>query len=115
MKKGSIVYSTDPDWKEKCPVCDEPLDRCVCGMESVKSQSSRIILIQRDRKSRKGKTVTLISNISGDRKMMQKELQKLCGAGGTIKNDVIEIQGDHRDKISTYLQEKGYTVKSIGG
>jgi translation initiation factor 1 len=114
MNKDSIVYSTDPQWKEKCPVCDETLDHCVCATEPDKSQSSGIIYIQRDRKGRKGKTVTLISNISSDRKMMQKELQKLCGAGGTIKNDIIEIQGDHREKIRTYLQEKGYTVKSIG-
>lgn len=115
MKRRPIVYSTDPNWKEKCPVCDEPLDNCICGKEQNKLESSQIVYIQRDRKKRKGKTVTIISNVSGDRKMIQKELQKLCGAGGTIKNDVIEIQGDHREKIRVYLEEKGYTVKSIGG
>ena len=71
--------------------------------------------IERDRKNRKGKVVTVISGLKGNLKELQKEIQKICGAGGSIKNGKIEIQGDHREKIAKILQGKGYKVKFIGG
>lgn len=71
--------------------------------------------IERDRKGRKGKVVTVISRLKGDLKPLQKELQKECGAGGSVKNNTIEIQGDHRDKIAQILHKKGFKTKFIGG
>jgi translation initiation factor 1 len=47
--------------------------------------------------------------------MLAKELKGLCGAGGTVRSEVIEIQGDHRDRIVEALQNKGWTVKRAGG
>jgi translation initiation factor 1 len=44
-----------------------------------------------------------------------KALKRLCGTGGTAKNGVVEIQGDHRDKIVAFLQAQGRTVKKAGG
>jgi len=42
-------------------------------------------------------------------------LKRLCGTGGTVKDGTIEIQGDHRDRIVTALEQRGYTVKLAGG
>lgn len=115
MGKGNIVFSTDPDWKEKCHVCQETVKDCLCENKEKNIQHNQTIYIQRDRKKRKGKTVTIITNLKGDLKSLKKELQKYCGAGGTEKGGVIEIQGDHREKIQDYLQKKGYSVKLSGG
>lgn len=76
---------------------------------------SETVYIARDRKMRKGKVVTVISGLQGQLKELQKELQKICGAGGSVKNGTIEIQGDHRDKISDILQQKGHKIKFTGG
>ncbi len=115
MKKNNIVFSTDLDWKEKCPACDAPVDQCVCKGAGDKTVSRSVVLIRREKKGRRGKTVTTVSGIHNDPRSVQKELQKLCGAGGTFKNGMIEIQGDHRDKIRDYLQQKGFSAKLAGG
>mgnify|MGYP000034152512 CR=1 FL=1 len=46
---------------------------------------------------------------------MGKELKRLCGSGGTVKDGVVEIQGDHRDRVVAWLAERGYEVKRAGG
>lgn len=79
------------------------------------SSSQGIVYIERDRKQRRGKVVTVISKIMGNLKELQRELQKECGAGGSLKNGNIEIQGDHRDKIAFILQKKGFKIKFKGG
>ncbi|MEW5957947.1 MAG: translation initiation factor [Chloroflexota bacterium] len=78
--------------------------------------------IMRDRKSRKGKMVTVISGFvltDSDLKTLAKTLKNLCGAGGTTKTEgqtqVIEIQGDHREKVAEQLKALGYKVKFAGG
>ncbi|SMF43513.1 translation initiation factor 1 (eIF-1/SUI1) [Alteromonadaceae bacterium Bs31] len=76
------------------------------------------VRIARETKGRKGKGVTLVSGFDMDEKAlkgMAKSLKQLCGTGGTLKLDVIEIQGDQRDKIAEYLQSKGHPVKRVGG
>jgi translation initiation factor 1 len=115
MAKNSIVYSTDPDYRSRCPVCDEFEDDCNCQKNSQNVKSGTIINIRREVKGRRGKTVTTIANLRQEPKKWQKELQKLCGAGGTLKYGVIEIQGDHREKIKTYLIQQGFQVKFTGG
>ena len=115
MRKGKIVYSTNPDWQENCPECEKPVDECACHSKGTSNSQSRIVYIKREVKGRKGKTVTTISNTEGEAKYIQKELQRLCGAGGTIKNGIIEIQGDHREKIKEHLEKKGMQVKLAGG
>jgi len=115
MQKGNIVYSTNPDWNETCPVCDNSIETCICDKDNPSLTASQTILIKREKKGRRGKTVTTVSGIRADPIQIQKKLQQLCGAGGTYKNGIIEIQGDHRDKIREYLQKEGYTVKLSGG
>jgi translation initiation factor 1 len=72
----------------------------------------------RDHKGRGGKTVTVITGVSGDDTVLAtlaQQLKKLCGSGGTIKDGAIEIQGDHCDKVQAKLVELGYKVKRVGG
>jgi translation initiation factor 1 len=111
MAKGHIVYSTDPDWKETCPLCDLPIDACICEKNEGAEKSSAAVKIRKEKKGRGGKTVTIISGLPGDLRKMQKELQRLCGAGGTVKEKIVEIQGDQVDKIRDYLFGKGMKVK----
>ena len=74
--------------------------------------------LHRASKGRGGKVVTLIKNLhlSPDGyKALTKHLKQACGSGGTIKDGVIEIQGDHRDTIALALQQLGYRTKMAGG
>ncbi|MCS6959099.1 MAG: translation initiation factor [Pseudanabaenaceae cyanobacterium SKYGB_i_bin29] len=69
------------------------------------------VRVQISRKGRGGKTVTVISGVQGTEdtyKELLKKLKTLCGAGGTVKADTIEVQGEHADKIVTALVEWGY-------
>ncbi|MEI8631976.1 stress response translation initiation inhibitor YciH [Vibrio sp. PP-XX7] len=77
-----------------------------------------IVRIQRQTKGRKGKGVCIISGLDLDEaplKLLAAELKKHCGCGGAVKEGMIEIQGDARDKMKSYLENKGYTVKLSGG
>lgn len=77
-----------------------------------------VVRIRRETGSRGGKTVTTVRGVQGteaDLKALCKELKKLCGVGGSVKDFVIEIQGDQRDRIEAFLTGKGMTVKRAGG
>jgi len=72
----------------------------------------------RDRKQRGGKTMTVITGVTGsDAELtpLAQQLKKLCGSGGTVKDGNIEIQGDHCDKVMAQLTTLGYKVKRAGG
>ena len=82
------------------------------------TQSDGIVRIRRETKGRKGKGVTTLSGIDLDPstlKQLAKQLKQLCSTGGSIKNGVIEIQGDHRDKLKAELEKRHFTVKLAGG
>lgn len=77
-----------------------------------------IVRIRREVSGRKGKGVTTIAGLdltNTELKALAKTLKQLCGTGGSVKNNVIEIQGDHREKIRTALEQQGHTVKLAGG
>jgi len=77
-----------------------------------------IVRVRRETGGRGGKTVTTIQGVpvaESALKELAGELKRLCGTGGTVKDRVIEIQGDHRDRIVTALTQRGYTVKLAGG
>jgi len=105
-----IVYSTDPDLDPKPdpkPATQPP--------PSASRQTARI---WRDSKRRKGKTVTVVGGLKHDPATLEKlctELKKHCGAGGTVREGEIEIQGDHREKVAARLQALGYKTKPVGG
>ncbi len=105
-KNSRLVYSTDQGRiKAEKEKPNQP-------------QGDGIVRIRRETSGRKGKGVTAISGIPLDMpklKALAKQLKQICGTGGSVKDGIIEIQGDHRDKIKVALEDKGYTVKLAGG
>jgi translation initiation factor 1 len=82
------------------------------------SRRDGVVRVSRETKGRKGKGVTLISGVPlhpDGLRALAKEFKQTCGSGGTVKEGIIEIQGDHRDFLVDALQKKGYTVKRSGG
>jgi translation initiation factor 1 len=76
------------------------------------------VYLHRDSKGRGGGTVTLVKKLilcEEDMKELAKRLKQLCGSGGTVKDNIIEIQGEHREKIAEELKKMGYKVKVAGG
>ncbi len=74
--------------------------------------------VQATRAGRKGKTVTIITGFQSTPEVLQallKQLKSQCGTGGTLKDDTIEIQGEHKQKILELLKQKGYKAKISGG
>lgn len=106
--KTGIVYSTNPDFDFDSEQDEEP-ETLPPG-----SQDLRVWL---ERKSG-GKVATVIRGYVGrlaDMEQLGKQLKTLCGTGGTVKDFEIIVQGDHRDKIVTWLLSKGYKAKKAGG
>lgn len=114
---GGLVYSTDSG--RMCPVCRRPIAQCTCKHASTAPPpSDGIIRVQRESKGRGGKTVTIIRGVPlspSDLDILGKQLKAACGTGGTVKDGVIEVQGDHCDKVMSLLQARGYKVKRSGG
>jgi len=120
MGESRLVYSTDTG--RICPKCSQPQTRCVCKMKRAKADCRKdtdgIIRIKREVKGRKGKTVTTISGFQGNDTKLKKiasELKNCCGTGGSVKDSVIMIQGDHRETVKTELKKRGFKVKLAGG
>jgi translation initiation factor 1 len=77
-----------------------------------------VVRVRRETQGRGGKTVTTVAGVGVSEDQLKElagELKRLCGTGGTVKDWVIEIQGDHRDKVVAALQARGHTVKLAGG
>ncbi len=92
-----------------------------CGKERAKPAAKAgdgAVRVRRETAGRGGKTVTTIAGVPGSRDALRDlagEMKRMCGSGGTIKGGVIEIQGDHRDRIVAHLESKGFRVKRAGG
>ena len=77
-----------------------------------------VVRLFRDRGGRHGKTVTVIHGLPERGPALEarlSEMKRLCGAGGTLKDGVVEIQGDHRERLAQHLRAQGYAVKLAGG
>ncbi len=122
MKKSNsrLVYSSGSG--RICPKCEKYFEHCSCKQKAQQQaagiKDDGVVRVGRETKGRKGKGVTTVTGVplSGDDlKALAKELKKKCGTGGTQKDGVIEIQGDHRDQLIELLKAKGWAVKRSGG
>jgi len=111
-----LVYSSEQG--RICPGCSQPVASCRCQKTAPAPGGDGIVRVRREIKGRGGKTVTVVSGLplSGELlKMVAGELKRRCGSGGTVKDGLIEIQGDHLALVVADLQQRGYTVKRAGG
>jgi len=109
--QGALVYSTEHG--RICPECGAVVERCTCRDAADKLVHGGVVRVGRSTKGRKGKGVTVIAGLTLDGAALAelgRELKKKCGSGGTVKNRVIEIQGDHRDLLVHELRARGHTV-----
>ena len=108
-ERVNVVYSTNPDFSYSYDQEEE--------LETLPKNQQKLY-VSLDRKQRGGKEVTLVEGFVGkedDLKELGKFLKSKCGVGGAVKDNVILIQGNVRDKVLDLLQKEGYTVKRKGG
>lgn len=117
-RNDKLVYSTDSGAFDNRPATPgEHKDRGGRGARVLGGETGTVY-VERERKGRRGKTVTVVTGLPvGPEKAQQilKRFKAMCGAGGTLKADTLEIQGDHRDRIVDALADLGYKVKARGG
>jgi translation initiation factor 1 len=110
------VYSTGKG--RICPNCGQAMAGCRCRAAPRAPRGDGAVRVRREVKGRGGKTVTTISGVplpQDELKQLAGELKRLCGSGGSLKEGVIEIQGDHGDALLAELRARGYTAKRSGG
>jgi len=106
MADGRLVYSTDGG-DQRGRGESEPVGPPV---------GDGIVRVSREKTGRRGKTVTSVRGLPAAAvAAVAADLKKQCGAGGAVKDGVVEIQGDHRDKVAARLQARGHVVKISGG
>lgn len=112
-KKGgqsAVVYSTNPDFEFENSFFDE--------LKAAIPNEYQKLRVRIDRKQRNGKEVSLIEGYEGTTEELEdlgKTIKKLCGVGGSVKDGVILIQGNHREKIVEYLLKIGFKNTKISG
>lgn len=111
------VYSTEVG--RVCPGCQRPVTECVCRDRSrARDGGDGVVRLKRETKGRKGAGVTLVTGLplsDPDLVRLAKTLKTRCGVGGSVKDGVIELQGDQPDKLQPLLEAEGYRVKRAGG
>jgi translation initiation factor 1 len=114
---GGLVYSTEGG--RMCPQCRQPMAQCACAAQArAAPRGDGAVRVSRDSKGRGGKTVTLVRGLPLDDAALQalgKRLRSACGAGGTVKDGVLEVQGDHCERVLAWLQAEGFAAKRAGG
>jgi translation initiation factor 1 len=114
---GGLVYSTDSG--RMCPACRQPVAACICVRSAQRAPAGDgIVRVSRESKGRGGKTVTLVRGLVLDTAALAalgKRLRSACGTGGTVKDGVLEVQGDHAERVIDLLQAEGFVVKRAGG
>ncbi|MEJ8675122.1 translation initiation factor Sui1 [Chromobacterium amazonense] len=114
-QSGGLVYSTEHG--RMCPACRQPKDQCQCGQPTVPAGDG-IARVSRETKGRGGKAVTVVKGVplAGEAlAKLGKLLRTRCGSGGTVKEGVLEIQGDHVETVIAELLKLGFKTKRTGG
>jgi translation initiation factor 1 len=112
---GGLVYSTDTG--RMCPDCRQPVAHCYCKQQAI-PKGDGVVRVSRESKGRGGKTVTLVKGALLDvvgLAQLGKQLRSACGSGGTVKDGVIEVQGDHCGLVLETLKKLGHSAKRAGG
>ncbi|QGZ38251.1 translation initiation factor 1 [Pseudoduganella flava] len=118
MKSSSysgLVYSTETG--RMCPECRQSTAACVCKAATA-IKGDGVVRVSRQAKGRGGKVVTLVKGLALDATALAalgKQLRTECGSGGTVKDGVIEVQGDHCDLVMATLARLGHQPKRAGG
>lgn len=114
-RHSELVYSTGTGDVRG----DRPRGRGGAGpQERRAAPADGSVRVGRETKGRKGKGVTILTGLpvrGRELEALARELKALCGAGGTVRDGVVEIQGDHRDRLVRALEERGWRVKRSGG
>ena len=115
---STLVYSTEAGGR-MCPGCGAPVAQCRCKELNARLPATDgIVRVSHETMGRKGKGVTVVKGVALDAAgltALGKQLKTACGSGGTVKDGVIEIQGDHRELVIAALVKQGHTVKRAGG
>lgn len=102
-----------------CERCGKPHAACTCPRDAkgkVVNPAAQQVRVQRESKG--GKTVTVIRGLGmreGDLAKLLKELKSTLATGGSVEGDAIQVQGDHRDRLVTLLNSRGFKAKPSGG
>lgn len=108
-----LSYSTDPNWCSKCGHLP-----CECKTKQKVARTTGTGKVKMRRERRRGKDMIVVFETRMSKSALQallKKIRKGCGAGGTVKGDTLEVQGDHRDKIEAIFQAEGIQVIRAGG
>lgn len=102
-----------------CPACRQALTACACAAQAraVPAGDGRV-RVSRETQRRGGKTVTVVRGLplaADALAALGKRLRAACGAGGTAKDGVLEVQGDHVERVLAALQAEGFAAKRSGG
>jgi translation initiation factor 1 len=108
VSNSRLVYSTDDGDRRRA-------DREPASRQSA-PPGDGIVRVAREKSGRRGKTVTVVRGLpAGELGPVASDLKRHCGAGGSVKDGAVEIQGDHREKVGARLRSQGYEVKLAGG
>ena len=109
--KASLVYSSESG--RVCPECEQPLDACSCNPSANPKDGHKTVRVSLASKGRKGKSVTLIKGLRMNPSKLKAyagKLKKKTGTGGSLKDGVVEIQGDYRERVAEILRKDGWEV-----
>lgn len=112
-----LVYSTEGG--RSCPDCRQALADCRCAAQRAgQLRGDGRVRVARERGGRGGKTVTVVRGLAlTDAAIAElgKRLRAACGSGGTAKDGVVEIQGDHVERVLALLLAEGHAARRSGG